>query len=173
MTGLGTRTLHSHRHWPPAWSRLRRAASVRASLVVSFKTKLMRCSLCDIKSEWVNGWGVHTEQLLYQCWEPLLSASHPRSERRSSRTVFSQSFHSFILEWWHHEVLIVEWDVGPFLLPWWHGIRDIPWQSGLFALRSHHEYSPLRFALVRWWEGRLKEVEPVCALFDLHLFGGR
>ena len=86
---------------------------------------------------------------------------------------FSQFFHSFVLEWWHHEVLVVERDVGPLLLPWWQGIHDVPWWSGLFALRSHHKHSPLRSALVGWWEGGLQEVEPVCALLDLHLFGSR
>ena len=39
---------------------------------------------------------------------------------------FSQCFHSFVLEWWHQKVLIMERDIGPFLLPWWNGICGVP-----------------------------------------------
>ena len=133
--------------------------------IVSFQLRdwddafVLRDGLDGLKKNLVGSWNEDSVLLEYAGTDMLQA--------------FSQCFHSFVLEWWHQKVLIMERDIGPFLLPWWNGICGVPWQSGLFALRSHHEYSPLRFALVRWWEGRLKEVEPVCALFDLHLLGGR
>ena len=84
-----------------------------------------------------------------------------------------QCFHSFVLDWRHHKVLIVKWDVGPLLLPWWHGIWGFLRKSGLLTLRSDHQHSPFRLILGWWRQRGLQEVEPVPTLLDLHLLRGR